>query len=90
MSSSAPTVTSEVVATHFRRVVEFRANNWLAGGEQYRGMEIEVLSEGELRITGNSQAKAELAMDQAASEAGVLVDYHYGSDQELLVIWRMP
>jgi hypothetical protein len=90
MSTKAPTITSEVVAAHFRRIVEYRANHYGMGADHYRSMEIEVLSEGELQITGTSQAKAELAMDQAASEAGVNVDYHYSDNQTLLVIWSMP
>jgi hypothetical protein len=54
MSTKAPTITSEVVAAHFRRIVEYRANHYGMGADHYRSMEIEVLSEGELQITGTS------------------------------------
>jgi hypothetical protein len=88
MSTSAPTVTSEVVAEHFRRIAQFRANHYGMEDNHYSSMEIEVVSESELRITGSSASKAELAMDQVASELSIEVECHWGDSQTVLVLWK--
>lgn len=94
MNTKAPETTGEILATHFRAVAERRANsNFLAGdrAQVYREMDVTSIYVDQVRVvypeqTG-SAGMAELVMDQAASEVGVDVEYHYDRSGSFLVIW---
>lgn len=86
------TVTSEVVVTHFRSVCQLRESMFAGGhGALYGTLNIEVVDEGELEVTGESADCARLAMEQVADELALSISCrrHWGG-KTLSVDWSPP